>query len=122
MKNIYLCHITLVFISFLFMHDSCRANTLFELNSTVGNLTAKNEINYSNSIENNRMSANNTNLFVLKRLITNELFVVYSATNSLQESKVVYLAITEAMATIDPDWMKNVTHFSDRINDANQNV
>jgi hypothetical protein len=120
MKKIYFYFNTLICVSFLFILDSCSANTSLALSSTLGSLASKNEIKYYNSINDNVMHANSANIFVTVGWIPNGVFVSYSATNSFLECNVPYL--TKTVADIDPDWLKFITHFSGRIKDANQKV
>jgi hypothetical protein len=88
MKKIYSCFSTLIFFSFLFTLNSCRANSSSLLDTSLGNVNAEKEINYYKSIkDDSAVSSNNVSQHSL-------------------EGMPAYAVTIDPFGPIDPDWRK----------------
>jgi hypothetical protein len=122
MKKFYSYFNTLICFSFLFILNSCSANTSSALSTIPGTMATIDEINcYNPQIDETKLE-NKKNLCTSGSGTPNDLFVDYSATNSFPESNVICLTKTQIVDDIDPDWLKLIPHFSGRIEGVGQKV
>jgi hypothetical protein len=106
MKKIYSCFSTLIFFSFLFTLNSCRANSSLLLDTSLGNVNAEKEINYYKSIKDDAITTNIENLYDSAVSYNNDFATNHTVSLHSLEGMPAYAVTIDPFGPIDPDWRK----------------